>query len=155
MAKPRTKSHLDTIPEDVLMNYYRHQYERMAKLEEQRTAITNITITLSVVTFTLGFNMASGFSKVVGFALLAIMMLSNVFAIVYIVRTDSWIKTHKLRARGILETQYGPLHTFNENTHSKYSRWSISRWKIQMYLHGLLLIVAMVMAIFLAIQPAV
>jgi hypothetical protein len=45
MEKQEEMFNLDGIPLDVLMNYYNHQYDRMGKLEEQRLAITNITIT--------------------------------------------------------------------------------------------------------------
>ena len=73
---------LGDVPVDVLMNYYRHQYERMAKLEDQRTAITNITITLSVLAFTFGFDMGTRFGKIAGFGLLTLMVLANM-AVVY------------------------------------------------------------------------
>lgn len=157
MKKPKKKNaeeplpfNLDDIPVDVLMNYYRHQYERMSKLEDQRTAITNITITLSVLAFTFGFNMGMGFAKIVGLGLLTIMILANVFAIIYIFRTQSWIDTHEMRAKGILERRYKQLHTYDYKTHAEYGRWPFSRWKIQMSLHVLLLIVAGIMIVFLA-----
>ena len=140
---------LDDIPADVLMNYYRHQYERMSKLEDQRTTITNITITLSALAFTFGFSMEVGFARIVGMGLLVIMVLANLFAIIYIFRTQSWIKTHELRAKGILETRYKQLHTFDHVTHDDYGRWAFGRWKIQVGLHILLLVVAGIMIVFL------
>jgi len=152
MEKPIS---LKGIPLEVLLNYYNHQYERMAKLEDQRTAITNFTITLSVLAFTFGFDPAKGFTKTIGFGLLIVMATANIFAILYILRTKSWIKTHKMRADGMLEQRFKKLLTFNDETHAKHSNWSISRWKIQMLLHILLLIVAIVMTVFLLITPVI
>lgn len=152
MEKKEKTFNLDAIPDDVLMNYYNHQYDRMSNLEEQRLAITNITITLSILSFTFGFNMESTFSKTIGFALIAVMILANIFAIIYIVRTDSWIKTHELRAKGLLENRYINLLKFDTKTHHNYGRWAISRWKVQMMLHVLLATIAVVIAVFLAIM---
>lgn len=143
---------LTKVPTDVLMSYYGHQYDRMGKLEDQRTAITNITITLSVLALTFGFSSAIGFAEVVAFGLLTVMILANLFAITYIIRTNSWIQTHELRAKGILAARFNDLREFDRQTHAKYSRWAISRWKIQMYLHVLLLLLAVTMMILLAVN---
>ena len=142
---------LTKVPTEVLMSYYGHQYDRMGKLEDQRTAITNITISLSVLALTFGFNSATSFAEVVAFGLLAVMILANLFAIAYIVRTNSWIQTHELRAKGILAARFNDLREFDHQTHAKYGRWALSRWKIQMYLHVLLLLLAIVMVILLAV----
>jgi len=140
---------LNDISENVLMHYYNHQYERMGKLEDQRTAVTNITTTLSVLAFTFGFNDAVGFSKLVGYALLSVMILANIFAIAYVLKTKSWINTHEKRAKGILEKRYVALHVFDRKTHAKYKSWAPRRWQIQMALHILLLSVASALAMFL------
>lgn len=142
---------LTRVPTEVLMNYYGHQYDRMGKLEDQRTAITNITITLSVLALTFGFGDATGFSEVVAYGLLTVMILANLFAITYIIRTNSWIQTHELRAKGILAARFSDLREFDRQTHAKHSRWALSRWKIQMYLHVLLLLLAFVMTVLLVV----
>jgi hypothetical protein len=142
---------LTKVPTEVLMNYYDHQYDRMGKLEDQRTAITNITITLSVLALTFGFSSATGFARVVAFSLLTVMILANLFAITYIVRTNSWIQTHELRAKGILTARFNDLREFDRQTHAKYGRWALSRWKIQMYLHILLLVLAVAMMALFAV----
>jgi hypothetical protein len=52
MSNIEKKSDLNDVPRDILMSYYNHQYVRMGKLEDSRTTITNITITLSVLSLT-------------------------------------------------------------------------------------------------------
>jgi hypothetical protein len=150
MAEKKKNTNLGDVPQEILANYYNHQYDRMGKLEEQRLAITNITITLSVLSFTFGFNIEGAFSRIVGFALLSVMLLANIFAAAYIVRTDSWIKTHELRAKGILKKNFIALWKFDQETHDDYGRWAVSRWQIQLMLHVLLSLVAVVIAVFLA-----
>ena len=153
MTNTEKEPELKDVPTDILMNYYNHQYERMGKLEDSRMGITNVTITLSVLSFTFGFNAAVQYSKIIGYALLFIMMAANIFAIAYVLVSRSWIATYKKRAKGILKASAKPLFHFDEDTHDKYSKWAPTLWQIQMGLHILLLMVAVAMAIFLSIAP--
>ena len=148
---PTSKSEMDLkrVPIAILMNYYQHQYDRMGKLEDQRLGITNITITLSVLSLTFGFNSAVGFSKIIGYAVLAVMALANIFAILYILVTKSWISTHEMRAKGILEKRAKALYVFDRQTYAEYRKWTPGRWKIQMYLHILLFLVSVTIGVFL------
>ena len=148
---PTSKSEMDLkrVPIAILMNYYQHQYDRMGKLEDQRLGITNITITLSVLSLTFGFNSAVGFSKIIGYAVLAVMALANIFAILYILVTKSWISTHEMRAKGILEKRAKSLYVFDRQTYADYRKWTPGRWKIQMYLHILLFLVSVTIGVFL------
>jgi hypothetical protein len=153
MPNTEKKSDLNDVPKDILMNYYNHQYERMGKLEDSRMAITNITITLSVLAFTFGFNASVQYSQLIGYALLFIMMTANWFAIAYILVTKSWIETYKRRSKGILEISAKPLFLFDEKTHANYSKRTPTLWQIHMSLHVLLILVAIAMAIFLSSMP--
>ena len=146
---------LKDVPKDILINYYNHQYVRMGKLEDSRMGITNVTITLTVLSFTFGFNAAVQYSKIIGFALLFMMMAANVFAIAYILVSRSWIATYKKRAKGILEVHAKPLFQFDEATYEEHKKWTPTLWQIQMGVHILLLIVAVAMAVFLAIMPTI
>jgi hypothetical protein len=105
---------------------------------------------LSALAFTFGFNMQTRFANFAGVGLLAVIVLANVFAIVNIIRTQTWIRTHEFRAKGILETCFERLDTYDGTIHHDY-RWPISRWKIRMALHVLLLFVAVVIVVLLAI----
>jgi hypothetical protein len=55
-------------PEFIRM-YYEHQYDRMAKLEEQGHSITNIILSLSVLSFTFAFDPNSKPNLVTGVVL--------------------------------------------------------------------------------------
>jgi hypothetical protein len=153
MSNTEKKSGLNDVPRDVLINYYNHQYERMGKLEDSRMGITNITITLSVLSFTFGFDAAVQYSKIIGYALLFIMVAANAFAIAYILVTRSWIETYKRRSKGILEVTAKPLFLFDEKTHAKHNKWTPTLWQIHMGLHILLIVIAIVMTMFLSRMP--
>jgi hypothetical protein len=149
MSNNEKKPDFDGVPRDLLLSYYNHQSERMGKLEDARLGITNITITLSVLAFTFGFNAVAGQSRMIGYALLFIMLAANLFAIAYILVTKSWIETFKRRSLGILEVSAKPLFLFDEKTHGKHSKWIPTLWQIHMSLHILLIVVAILMAISL------
>src|SRR3972149_8359767 len=84
---------LDRQAEHVRM-YYENQYARTAKLEDQRLAITNIVITLSVIAFTFGFSNPAGLTTITGIGLPTVMVIANIFAIIYIQLTYSVIRVH-------------------------------------------------------------
>lgn len=149
MPASKRNADLKRVPVAILMNYYQHQYDRMGKLEDQRLGITNIAITLSVLSLTFGFNSAVGFSKIIGYAVLVVMSLVNIFAVLYILVTKSWISTHEMRAKGILEKRAKSLYLFDKQTYAEYRKWASGRWKIQIYLHVLLFFVSLIIAVFL------
>ena len=151
MPKPNPNNDLRNVPTDMLMTYYEHQYSRMKQLEDQRINITNITVTLSVIALTFGFNTSDRFSRTVGYALLATMIFTNLFAIAYIAKTRSWISTHRNRAKGVLEKRSKELFKFDQETHDERVLWIPGRGRIQMFLHILLLLVAIALIIFLSL----
>ncbi len=64
-------------PDEYILAYYEHQYERMEKLEGQSLIVTNIVITLSVLAFSFGLGNADEVIGVlVGLALLFCTILS-------------------------------------------------------------------------------
>ena len=69
--------------------YYEHQYDRIAKLEDRRLAMTHIVITLSVITFTFGFANPKDLTVITGLGLPVIMLISNLLVITYINRTST------------------------------------------------------------------
>lgn len=121
--------------------YYEHQYDRMAKLEEQRLTITNVVITLSIVAFTFGFSNSQNLTEIVGIGLPAVMVASNLFAIVYIVRSADFIGTHRRRAKRILELYAQELHELDESIQWPHRLWA--RWRIQVLIHILLILAAL------------
>jgi hypothetical protein len=57
--------------------YYQNQYDRIAKLENLRLSITNVVITLSVVSFTFSFSGAQPLNKIMGVILPILLIISN------------------------------------------------------------------------------
>ena len=120
--------------------YYEHQYDRMAKLEEQRLIVTNVVITLSVVTFTLWGN-TQGLTTLTGFGLPVVMALINLSAITYIVHTAEVIETHDRRAKRVLELYAKDLYQLDQSI--QWSRRLWARWKIQVLLHIILILISL------------
>jgi hypothetical protein len=124
-------------PEYVRM-YYEHQYDRMAKLEDQAMTITNVVVTLTVVVLT--FGLGSTISPAATVALSLVMVLANGFAIFYTVRTGSWIQTHRLRAKRTLKEFAPALYNLDNTTFAPHRTgvMGMGRRKIQIILHILL-----------------
>ena len=131
--------------------YYEHQYDRMAKLEDQAMTITNIVVTLTVVALTFGFGSAQSLSVVATVALSVVMVLANGFAIFYRVRTNSWIRTHRLRAKRILEEYAPALYELDKTTFAPHRTGilGMGRWKIQVILHVLLAVTSALIPLIL------
>jgi len=125
--------------------YYEHQYDRMAKLEEQRLTITNVVITLSIVAFTFGFSNIQTLTAIVGIGLPFVMVVSNVFAIIYVVRSADFIRTHQKRAKRILELYAQELFELDKS--NQWPHRLLARWKIQVLIHGLLILAALFPAV--------
>ena len=89
--------------------YYRHQYERIAQLENQRQTFTTIILTVSILAFTFGFESNNSgtngdyFVITQNVILLAVIAIANVMAVSYMRRTQSWISSHRLRAKATLK----------------------------------------------------
>lgn len=106
---PRTyrKTKIEGVNPDYVRMYYENQYDRVAKLENLRLLITNVVVTLSVVSFTFSFSGAQPQNLITGVILPSILIVSNLFAIVYIIITYQTIMTHLKRANSII-SQYAP-----------------------------------------------
>jgi hypothetical protein len=141
------KDSLQNVPSELLIAYYEHQYDRMKQLEDQRFNITNLTIGISVLAFTFGFDKSVNFSRQAGFILLATIIVVNLFAIAFIEKSASWISTHRRRAKGILEFRSTELFKFDMETHADFKQWIPGRWKIQLLLHATIVIMSIVMIV--------
>jgi hypothetical protein len=134
-------SNIEAIPEYVRM-YFEHQYDRMAKLEGQAMTITNVVVTLTVVAFTFGFGDLKESKAGAIISLSCAVVLSNLFAIFYTVLTTNWIRTHRLRAKRVLEKYMNDLYEIDKTVlvSYKYNFMGVGRRKIQIILHVLLAI---------------
>ena len=92
----------DERPEYVRM-YYEHQYNRMAKLEDQTLAITNVVIAMSILALTFGFTRANEITMVKSLGVPVMIIIANMFAIGYIKNSHRFIGLHQKRAITTLE----------------------------------------------------
>lgn len=107
---------------DYVRMYYEHQYDRVAKLENLRLLITNVVITLSVASFTFSFANSQPLNIMNGVVLPVILIVSNFFAIIYIVMTLEVIKMHVNRANIVLRQFASALSAINDK--EKPPRWT-------------------------------
>ncbi len=126
--------------------YFEHQYNRMAKLEEQGLSITNIVITLNIVAFTFGFSNVQDLTVITGFGLPFMMVISNIFAIAYICVMSKYIRVHQRRAKRVLKFYAQDLYKLDKSIpHPHRGGVGRRRW-IQLLIHTLLAFVALIPA---------
>jgi hypothetical protein len=97
-----------------VITYYEHQYDRMAKFDEQSTTVTNIVITLSVLAFTFASDSGQRLTIFNMIILPSVIFLSNLFAIGYLQRSRKWISAHRNRANAVLEMNASALYQINK-----------------------------------------
>lgn len=129
---------------DFVVMYYQHQYDRVAKLEEQGLNITNVVMTFSVVAFTFGFDKNQGATIVTGVFLPLTMIAVNIFAITYLISAGDWIETHRCRAEHVLELFAEDIYRLDRELFKKRKIRFWGRKKPQLFIHGLLMVIAVV-----------
>ena len=161
-AKPNKES--PEIDSEFVRLYYEHQYDRMAKHEEQRQTISNFVITLTVVALTFGFSNLALFNSqqansqptalpeknlIVGLFLPVAIILINLFAIIYIRRSFSTGTIHQKRANRILEL-YAPYlrQIATDVSWSRKGTWW-SRSVIEILIHVVLIAIITIIPIYI------
>ena len=136
--------------------YYEHQYDRIAQLEQQRLSITSIVITLSTVALTFGFSDAKELNLITGIGLPIVVFASNLLAIAHILRSADWIELHRNRAKQVLELYARDVFERVDKprlwpAHRGKSWWRRlwARWRVQLYIHILLMLVAVLIPVYL------
>jgi hypothetical protein len=133
---------------DFVAVYYQNQYDRVAKLETLRSSITAVITTLTVGTFAFTFSGDQSLNIVTGVILPIILIISNLFAILYIAITYQTISAHLRRANKVLR-QYAPKLSKiskNEPTPPWTNKFSLAHGQL---LFHLLLIVISVLPIWM------
>jgi hypothetical protein len=132
-------------PEFVRM-YYEHQYDRMAKLEEQGLTISNIVITINVVAFTFGFTNVKDLNIITGLGLPLMMIISNFFAIIYIWCSSIFIRFHQARSKRVIENYAPALFKIDKEYRNPWRSALGKRREIQLAIHILLILIAYIPA---------
>ncbi|MBN1449747.1 MAG: hypothetical protein JW963_01935 [Anaerolineales bacterium] len=129
---------------DFVRMYYEHQYDTMTKHEDNRLAMTNYVLTVSALAFTFGYQNAAQISIITGIGLPTIIILVNIFAILYIERTADFMKVHQDRARAILEIYAPELKKINEKLTWRKGNFLRTKRGMQKGIHFLLILVALI-----------
>ena len=122
--------------------YYEHQYDRMAKHEDNRLTITNYVLTVSALTFTFGYQNADQLTAINGIGLPVIVILFNIFAILYIERSAEFMNVHQDRARAILELYAPDLQRLSEKHTWRKGNFLRTNRGMQKGIHFLIILVA-------------
>jgi len=136
---------------ETLRMYWALQWERNAQLEEQRLGVSNFVIAGSVVG--LGIFAVGDASPIVAWILALAVALSNVFALVHSLRSESWARLHKARARQLLEDNWAYLKelqaTVDEGRGRPHGAHAVSRrLGMQIFIHLTLVLAAVALALF-------
>ena len=142
---PRTKdTKLKPTDADFVRMYYEHQNDRVTKHEDNRLAMTNYVLTVSALAFTFGYQNIGSLTIITGIGLPLIIMLVNIFAVLYIERTAELIHTHQDRAHAILAIYAPELQELNEKHVSRKGNLLRTKRGMQKAIHLLLILVALI-----------
>lgn len=134
--------------------YYEHQYERMAKLEEQRLTFTNIVVTLTVVALTFSFPNTQGLTVINGLVLPALMFILNIFGAIYTYRTLQYIHIHRKRAKEVLKLCASEIYAIDEAISLPHLKPRLGLARIQLFLHIILTAPSLVLIALYILQSA-
>lgn len=135
---------INSVNTEFVVMYYQHQYDRVAKLEEQGLNITNVVMTFNVVALTFGFDKNQGLTAVTGLVLPLTMIAANIFAITYLISAGDWIETHRSRAERILELFAKDIYRLDRELFNERKIRFWGRRRTQLFIHWLLMSIAVV-----------
>ncbi len=109
-----TKINLDHVESEYIIAYYQHQYDRMAKFDDQSMTVTNIVISLSILAFTFAYDAAQTANFQNAVILPFLIFFSNLFAIGYMQRSRYWIHAHRQRANEVIKIKAVELYKISK-----------------------------------------
>ncbi|MGF1497286.1 MAG: hypothetical protein ACFB8W_10745 [Elainellaceae cyanobacterium] len=125
---------------ELLKEYYKLQYDRIAQHEGRRMQFSNLAIVTSSAVITIGIRLDCGQAFGVSIVIAVLLIAINVAAILFIDKSRQWIKFHQLRAKKILEKYDQDLNEIVESVEkADSSKDPLSLINIQKYLHMSLL----------------
>ena len=152
MSEDKNKIKLEDIDHDYVRMYYDHQYDRIKQHEDQALSISNIVLTISALIITFGLNNRPSFGSIFIFFLPVIIIIANLFAIFYVRDSGNWIRSHRKRAKKILETYIPNLYVLDVETIAPHKKQTIGRRRFQRIIHILFIIIAIVLIILFALE---
>jgi hypothetical protein len=152
MPGMRSKSKKEVINSDYVRMYYEHQYDRIKKHEEQALTISNIVLTISALIITFGLNNRQSFGSIFVFFLPAVIIVANLFAIYYVRDSANWIRSHRKRAKRILEVYIPELYSLDNETIAPHKKSTVGRRRFQNIIHGLFIVIAILLIILFVME---
>ena len=152
MPRDKSKPKTEDVNPDYVRMYYEHQYDRIDKLEGHALNISNIVLTISALIITFGFNNKQSFGAISILFLPLIIIIANVFSILYIGDRGRWISRHQIRAKRILETYMPELFRLDKETIAAHKKWAIGRRKIQNLIHYLFVFIGIILLILFILE---
>ncbi len=128
---------------DYVQMYYEYQYDRISKHEDNRLTLTNYVLTISTLAFTFGYQNATQLTIINGIGLPVIVILLNIFALLYIERTKEFMDVHQDRARVILKLYAPELQRLNEEHIWRKGNFLHTKRGMHKGIHYLLVLVAL------------
>ena len=132
--------------------YYEHQYDRIKKHEDQALSISNIVLTISALIITFGLNNRQSFGSIFIFFLPVILIIANLFAILYVRDSGSWIRSHRMRAKRILETYIPDLFVLDKETIAPHKKRTVSRRRFQYLIHILFIVISVILILLFTLE---
>lgn len=123
--------------------YYQHQYDRIARLEEQRLIFTNIVIALTAISLTFGYSNIKNITAINGIGLPLVLIALNIFASLYIKVTRKYSKVHRERAKKILKDYAQELYEIDKSIPLPFLGMRLGLGKIQTLLHFALILLSL------------
>jgi hypothetical protein len=132
------------VNENYVRMYYEHQYESVAKLEDAKLTITNYVLTISALIFTFGYQGSAQLTLINGVGLPLMIIIANLFPVIYIDRSSKFIETHKERAHEILKLYAPELKELHDNIGWPKGGFLSSHSEVQQGIHLLLIFIALI-----------
>jgi len=152
MPRVKSDSKVEDVNPDYVRMYYEHQYDRIKKNEDQALTISNIVLTISALIITFGFNNKQSFGSILILFLPMVIIIANIFAILYIADNGRWIFSHRTRAQRILEVYAPKLYKLDKETVASHPKDMVNRRRVQNLIHYLFIFVAAILLVIFTLE---
>ena len=152
MPRAKSISKAANIDPSYVRMYYEHQYDRIKKNEDQAMNISSVVFTITALMLTFGFNNQKLFGSMLILFLPVIIIIANVFAILYVRENTRWIRVHQIRAKLILETYTPELYLLDKENTAPPMKGIVGRSTTQYLFHTLFITIAFILLFLFVMQ---
>lgn len=152
MPRAKSKSKTEDVDPNYVRMYYEHQYDRIRKHEEQALTISNIVLTISALIITFGLNNRKSFGSILVLYLPVVIVIVNLFAILYIRDSGRLISLYRMRAKHILETYTPELFVLDNETFALQKKRTVGRGRFQNLIHIIFIAIAIILILLFTLE---